>query len=90
VKWQAELVCVVALVAGGAWGQEVAANLPDMPEPKVETVRPTVSVPVRPHGDNYAPSRLRLETLPSSRAVGLTYLSVDRCHQLKAIHHIGV
>jgi len=39
---------------------------------------------------HYAPSRLRLETLPSSRAVGLTYLSVDRCHQLKAIHHIGV
>jgi len=35
VKWQAELLCLVALVAGGARGQEVAANLPDMPEPKV-------------------------------------------------------
>jgi len=50
VKWQAQLVCVIALVAGGARGQEVAANLPDMPEPKVET-RPAVSVPVRPHNE---------------------------------------
>ena len=51
MKWQAELLCLVALVAGGARGQEVAANLPEMPEPKVETARPTVSVPVRPHND---------------------------------------
>ena len=49
MKWQAQL----ALVAGGARGQEVAANLPDMPEPKVET-RPAVSVPVRPHNDIHA------------------------------------
>jgi len=28
VKWKAQLVCVVALVACGARGQEVAANLP--------------------------------------------------------------
>ena len=34
-------------------GQEVAANLPDMPEPRVESVRPTVSVlvPSRPRDD---------------------------------------
>ena len=40
----------MSLVACGPRGQEVAANLPDMPEPKVET-RPAVSVPVRPHND---------------------------------------
>ena len=51
MKWQAELVCLVALVAGGARGQEVAANLPDMPEPKAETVCATVSVPAPPHED---------------------------------------
>ena len=49
MRWQVELVCLVGLVAWTALGQEVAANLPDMPEPKVEAIRPTVSVPVHHH-----------------------------------------